>query len=101
MAEQGKDEKPTQRRLNKAREDGNYPSAKEFVSALQFMIFLGLLGTGGARWFAGFQIELADGVGGDDGRDALIANGEHHLCQKPINLYFNDGAGQLVAAADA
>ena len=55
MAEQGKDEKPTQRRLNKAREDGNYPSAKEFVSALQFMIFLGLLGTGGARWFAGFQ----------------------------------------------
>src|SRR5580698_6741166 len=55
MAEQGKDQKPTQRRLNKAREDGNYPSAKEFVSALQFMIFLGLLGTGGARWFAGFQ----------------------------------------------
>jgi len=39
MAEQGKDEKPTQRRLNKAREDGNYPSAKEFVSALRFMIF--------------------------------------------------------------
>jgi flagellar biosynthetic protein FlhB len=55
MAEQGKDEKPTQRRLNKAREEGNYPSAKEFVSALQFMIFLGLLGMSGARWFAGFQ----------------------------------------------
>jgi flagellar biosynthetic protein FlhB len=55
MAEQGKDEKPTQRRLNKAREDGNYPSAKEFVSALQFTIFLLLLGAGGARWFAGFR----------------------------------------------
>jgi flagellar biosynthesis protein FlhB len=55
MAEQGKDEKPTQRRLNKAREDGNYPSAKEFVSALQFVIFLSLLGIGGASWFAGFR----------------------------------------------
>src|SRR5580693_8681587 len=55
MAEQGKTEKPTQRRLKKAREDGNYPSAKEFVSALQFVIFLSLLGVGGARWFAGFQ----------------------------------------------
>jgi flagellar biosynthesis protein FlhB len=55
MAEQGKTEKPTQRRLNKAREDGNYPSAKEFVSALQFVIFLSLLGVYGARWFASFQ----------------------------------------------
>jgi flagellar biosynthetic protein FlhB len=55
MAEQGKDEKPTQRRLNKAREEGNYPSAKEFVSSLQFVIFLALLGMFGARWFAGFQ----------------------------------------------
>src|SRR5580693_4433549 len=55
MAEQGKDEKPTQRRLKKARDEGNYPSAKEFVSALQFMIFLGLLGVGGARWFAAFR----------------------------------------------
>jgi flagellar biosynthesis protein FlhB len=55
MAEQGKDEKPTQRRLNKAREEGNYPSAKEFVSALQFVIFLSLLGMGGARWFAAFR----------------------------------------------
>jgi flagellar biosynthetic protein FlhB len=51
----GKDEKPTQRRLKKARDEGNYPSAKEFVSALQFVIFLSLLGTFGARWFAGFR----------------------------------------------
>ena len=55
MAEQGKDEKPTQRRLNKAREEGNYPSAKEFVSALQFMIVLCFLGMGGARWFSTYR----------------------------------------------
>ena len=55
MAEQGKTEQPTQRRLEKAREEGQFPAAREFVSALQFMVFLGLLGTGGAAWFAQFR----------------------------------------------
>jgi flagellar biosynthetic protein FlhB len=47
----GKTEKPTERRLEKARKEGQYPSAKDFVSALQFMVFLALLGSGGAHWF--------------------------------------------------
>ncbi len=51
----GKTEQPTQRRLEKARKEGQYPSAREFVSALQFVVFLGLLGAGGARWFGGFR----------------------------------------------
>ena len=51
----GKTEQPTQRRLEKARKEGQYPSAREFVAALQFMIFLGLLGAFGARWFAGLR----------------------------------------------
>jgi flagellar biosynthetic protein FlhB len=48
-------EEPTQRRLEKARMDGQFPSAKEFVAALQFIVFLALLGTGGAQWFARFR----------------------------------------------
>ena len=48
----GKTEQPTQRRLEKARSEGQFPAAKEFVSALQFMVFLALLGAGGAAWFA-------------------------------------------------
>jgi flagellar biosynthetic protein FlhB len=47
----GKTEQPTQRRLEKARSEGRFPAAKEFVAALQFMVFLGVLGTGGAHWF--------------------------------------------------
>ncbi len=47
----GKTEEPTQRRLDKARKEGQFPAAKEFVSALQFMVFLTLLGSGGAGWF--------------------------------------------------
>ncbi|SRR5579883_518786 len=50
----GKTEPPTQRRLHKAREEGQFPSAKEFVAALQFLVFLCVLSAGGARWFAGF-----------------------------------------------
>ncbi len=55
MADQGKTEQATQRRLQKARDEGDFPSAREFVSALQFCVFLGLLGAGGAAWFAGFR----------------------------------------------
>ncbi len=51
----GKTEEPTQRRLEKARKDGQFPQAKEFVAALQFTLFLGLLGAGGARWMSGFR----------------------------------------------
>ncbi len=51
----GKTEQPTQRRLEKARKEGQFPAAREFVSALQFMLFLGLLGMGGAHWFQGFR----------------------------------------------
>jgi len=52
MADQSKSEQPTQRRLDKAREEGQFASAREFVAALQFMVFLGLLGAGGAAWLA-------------------------------------------------
>src|SRR5579872_1507258 len=54
MADHSKTEQPTQRRLEKAGEEGQFPSAREFVAALQFMVFLALLGAGGAAWFRGF-----------------------------------------------
>ena len=50
-----KTEQPTQRRLQKAREEGQFPNAREFVSALQFMVFLGLLGAFGAGWLREFR----------------------------------------------
>jgi len=50
-----KTEQPTQRRLEKARKEGQYASAREFVAALQFMVFLGLLGAGGTAWLGGLR----------------------------------------------
>ena len=36
-------EKPTQRRLQKAREDGQFAVSREFIGSLQFVVFLALL----------------------------------------------------------
>ena len=43
-------EKPTPRRLHKAREEGNFPTARVFVSSLQFVTFVALLHTWGPDW---------------------------------------------------
>src|SRR5690349_4277594 len=51
----GKTEQPTQRRLEKARREGQFPVTREFVSALQFMVFLLLLGAAGGGWCRAFQ----------------------------------------------
>ena len=49
MADQ-KTEKPTARRLEKTREEGNFPTARTFVSALQFLAFVALLHAWGPGW---------------------------------------------------
>lgn len=55
----------------------------------------------GESGVAGFEGELAYGVGGDDGGDALIADGQDDLGQQAFNDNFKYGAGELVASADA
>jgi len=48
MADTGQQtEKATPRRLDKARKEGNFPAAREFVSAVQFFAFVAF----GAAWF--------------------------------------------------
>jgi len=49
-------EKPTHQRVRKAREEGRFAVSREFVSALQFLAFVGILGWGGSRWFRQLQI---------------------------------------------
>jgi flagellar biosynthetic protein FlhB len=45
-----KTEQPTQRRMLKAREEGNFPSARIFVGAIQFLAFVAMLRSWGATW---------------------------------------------------
>jgi hypothetical protein len=48
-----------------------------------------------------FQTQLANGIAGDDGGDALAADGEGDLGDQAVNFYIGDAADELVAAADA
>jgi flagellar biosynthesis protein FlhB len=60
MADGGqKTEQPTQRRLKKAREEGNFPSARHFVSGLQFLTFVAMLRALGGEWLAGVRQSMA------------------------------------------
>lgn len=46
-------EKPTQRRIDRARREGNFPSSREFVSAAQFLAFVALATGFSSAWFFG------------------------------------------------
>jgi flagellar biosynthesis protein FlhB len=51
MADQDqKTEQPTQRRTQKAREEGNFPSARTFVGSIQFLAFVAMLHSWGVTW---------------------------------------------------
>jgi flagellar biosynthesis protein FlhB len=51
MADQGRTEKPTKRKLDKARREGQFPASREFLAGLQFLTFVVLVGYGGAHFF--------------------------------------------------
>ena len=48
-------EKPTARRLQKARKEGNFVTARVFVSAMQFVAFVGLIHAWGADWIGSLR----------------------------------------------
>ena len=52
-------EQPTQRRLNKAREEGQFATARLFVGALQFLTFVALLRSWGSQWVADLHRSMA------------------------------------------
>src|SRR5580704_17661883 len=60
MAERDqKTEQPTQRRLKKAREEGNFPTARVFVGALQFLAFVSLIHAWGMEWLQTIRDSMA------------------------------------------
>ncbi|MGA2736015.1 MAG: EscU/YscU/HrcU family type III secretion system export apparatus switch protein [Bryobacteraceae bacterium] len=57
MADNGqKTEQPTAKRLVKARKDGQFPAARQFVSAMQFVAFVALLEAWGGHWLAELRL---------------------------------------------
>src|ERR1700693_1239910 len=50
MANDTRTEKPTKRRMDKARREGHFPASREFLAGLQFLTFVILAGFGGANF---------------------------------------------------
>ena len=61
--------------------------------------YLGRLDEGGDG-LALLKAHLANGVGGDDGRDSLTTDRDRHLGHQPQGLDIGDAADQLVSSAD-
>ena len=60
MADNGqKTEQPTHRRLKKAREEGQFPTARVFVSAMQFVAFVSLIHFWGGAWILDIRNSMA------------------------------------------
>ena len=49
-------EQPTAKRLDKARREGQFPTARDFVSAVQFLAFVAVLGAWGGQWFGELRL---------------------------------------------
>jgi flagellar biosynthesis protein FlhB len=53
MADQDqRTEKPSKRKLQKSRREGQFPASRELLAAVQFLAFVSLLIAGGGAWFA-------------------------------------------------
>ncbi len=64
MADSGqKTEQPTQKRLQKARTEGQFPTSREFVSAMQFLTFAAVLHSWGGEWFQELRQGMRHGLG--------------------------------------
>ena len=59
MADQQKTEQATQRRVKKAREEGNFPTARVFVGAMQFVTFVALVHSWGPDWVTTLHRSMA------------------------------------------
>lgn len=76
MADDNRTEKPSQRKLNKAREEGNYVISKEFVAAVQFTTFFLMVLQFGDQFGTSCRIHITTWIGiafasGDLHRESL------------------------------
>src|ERR1700761_1312248 len=60
MADSEKNEKPSARRLLKAREQGNFLSSQQFISGAQFLAFVWLLHAFGSKWLNTLSLVMSE-----------------------------------------
>jgi flagellar biosynthesis protein FlhB len=73
MADSSKTEKPSQRRLLKARQEGQFVSSRDMITAAQVFTFVVLLGTWFPRWLASMKTMLRESLAGAFHGDLVVA----------------------------
>jgi flagellar biosynthetic protein FlhB len=63
MAEDNRTEKPSPRKISKARDDGNYVVSKEFIAAVQFMTFFVTVTQFGDQFGTSCQVDVTKWIG--------------------------------------
>jgi len=64
MANQDRSEKPTGRRLQKARNEGNFIASRELVAASQFIVFIAIVAAWFPRWFISIREMMHQALAG-------------------------------------
>src|SRR5580698_1090229 len=64
MADSSKSEKPTNRRLEKARKDGQFVSSRDLVAAGQFLVFLAIVQAWFPKWLANMKAVVGQSLTG-------------------------------------
>jgi flagellar biosynthesis protein FlhB len=62
MADGQKTEQPTPRRRQKAREEGNFASSRQFISGTQFLVFVVLLNFFGEKWVSTMRLAMGSTI---------------------------------------
>jgi len=87
MADNGqKTEQPTAKRLDKARKEGQFPTARQFVSGMQFLAFVAMLHAWGARWLAQLRHLMREGLAAAFSADPRITEISRHLMIDAVKL---------------
>lgn len=83
MADAGqRTEQPTAKRLDKARKEGQFPSAPQFVSAMQFLALVAVFEAWGGQWFDEMRRLMRQALAaafGAPGQSQVVEIGRHML----------------------
>ena len=104
MADKGqRTEQPTERRIQKAREEGNFAVSKDLVSALQFAAFTALLTASSAEWFvqmrSATRFLLTSGFSSDVNANTLVHLLWHVIVPLGVPLAIGGASLMLVTVA--
>jgi len=92
-------EQPTAKRLDKARKEGQFPTARQFVSAMQFLAFVAVLQAWGGAWLAELRRLMRHSLAAAfaEGAEAQVVENSRYLLVETLRL-LAPAAGVLLVA---